>query len=75
MKTTKNKESTVLEEKVLKSSLDTHEAVPVFGKGLGFKNRNFLVNITAVCNNLVQNTQDCFFKIGKRGIKSPFSEK
>lgn len=38
-----------------------HQAASVYGKGLGSKNRNFLVNITARYNDLVKNMKKTAF--------------
>ena len=38
-----------------------HQAASVYGKGLGSKNRNFLVNTTARYNDLVKNMQNTAF--------------
>ena len=46
-----------VQQKVLRSICNIHQAVPAVQKGLRSKNGNFLVNITAGYNSLLKHTQ------------------
>ena len=50
-----------VQQKVLRSICNIHQAVHAFQKGLRSKYRNFLVNITAGYNSLLKNTQKSAF--------------